>query len=559
MLIGPSARRPLLRPNRISLKLVAVALGVLAGGIAIVLFNAWLQTQGRDEASLAAAGALQSAEMRLRQTVDTLSDLSARGVDSCRPSHLEAMRQAALVSGPIKDVMLIAPNGEIMCADAGGLLGRLSVSSSAATAAADVMLDVMLDVMQRSDRGERFVRVRKLGDAGKPGIAALLPASLLIPHEPLPGMPMPGLVRLTLSDGTLVAESGAAPSMEGAPILRRMQSQQYPFAVTAVMARNGVIATSDDLRRIATAVSAAFALLVLFAALRVFRRQPDNPIAEMAKAILADEFVPYYQPIVDIQTGRLLGAEVLARWRRADGTLVEPIAFVSLMESSGLVSEFTRSLMRRARDELGAAVGRRPDMTIAFNVAPQHFDDALILHDVGTIFDGSPIKLNQIVLELTEHYRVKNLTGMRRAVAALQGLGCKIAIDDIGTGHNGLSYILKLGVDIIKIDKVFVEAIGAEGQSRAIIDMLIDLAKNMRMEIVAEGVETFDQVTYLRERGITAAQGYVFSPPLSAASFLQLLDAMDPAADAPGGSRVAARVAGAAPSAAAGRQRRSPV
>ncbi len=112
------------------------------------------------------------------------------------------------------------------------------------------------------------------------------------------------------------------------------------------------------------------------------------------------------------------------------------------------------------------------------------------------------------MLELTERHEVANLTSMRRTIAALQRVGCKVAIDDVGTGHSGLSYILKLGVDIIKIDKMFVEAIGSEGHSKAIIETLIDLAKNMRMEIIAEGVETFDQVTYLRERGIGAAQGY---------------------------------------------------
>jgi sensor c-di-GMP phosphodiesterase-like protein len=110
-------------------------------------------------------------------------------------------------------------------------------------------------------------------------------------------------------------------------------------------------------------------------------------------------------------------------------------------------------------------------------------------------------------------------------------MGCKVAIDDVGTGHGGLSYILKLGVDIIKIDKVFVHALGSESHSKAIIETLIDLAKNMRMEIVADGVEDFDQVTYLRERGIAAAQGYVFAPPLPASSFLQLLAAMEPVAE----------------------------
>jgi sensor c-di-GMP phosphodiesterase-like protein len=203
--------------------------------------------------------------------------------------------------------------------------------------------------------------------------------------------------------------------------------------------------------------------------------------------------------------------------------------------------------MRRVCLELGDAVGRRPSMSIAFNVAPRHFDDALILHDVGTIFNGSAVRLSQIVLELTERHEVVNLASMRRTVAALQRVGCRIAIDDVGTGHSGLSYILKLGVDIIKIDRVFVDAIGSEGPSRTIIETLIDLAKNMRMEIVAEGVETFDQVTYLRERGIGAAQGFVFAPPLPASTFLQLLEAMDPVMEeaAPvGGKRAKAAVAG---------------
>ena len=103
-----------------------------------------------------------------------------------------------------------------------------------------------------------------------------------------------------------------------------------------------------------------------------------------------------------------------------------------------------------------------------------------------------------------------------------------IAIDDVGTGHSGLSYMLKLGVDIIKIDKVFIDSIGTDRNSNTIIETLIDLAQNMRMDIVAEGVESFEQVVALKELGIRLAQGYVFSPPLPGSSFLQLVEAIDP-------------------------------
>ena len=107
-------------------------------------------------------------------------------------------------------------------------------------------------------------------------------------------------------------------------------------------------------------------------------------------------------------------------------------------------------------------------------------------------------------------------------------MGCKIAMDDVGTGHSGLSYLLKLGVDIIKIDKMFVDAIGTDRNSTTIVETLVDLAHNMRMDIVAEGVENFEQVMHLREVGIRSAQGYVFAPPLPGRAFIELVDAIEP-------------------------------
>ncbi len=170
----------------------------------------------------------------------------------------------------------------------------------------------------------------------------------------------------------------------------------------------------------------------------------------------------------------------------------------------------------------------RAHMYVAFNIAPRHFASDLLIDDIASIFVGGPLSTSQLVLELTERYEIEDLAATRNLIAELQGLGCRIAIDDVGTGHNGLSYILKLGVDIIKIDKMFVDAIGTEAHSRAIVDTLVDLARNLRMQIVAEGVENFEQVIYLREHGITSAQGFVFSPPLPGSAFIQLIEAIDP-------------------------------
>ncbi len=156
------------------------------------------------------------------------------------------------------------------------------------------------------------------------------------------------------------------------------------------------------------------------------------------------------------------------------------------------------------------------------------FLDEATVSMVRDVFFGSPIAPSQVVLEVTERQPLEDLASARGVIASLQDLGMRVALDDVGTGHGGLSYLLKLGVDIIKIDKLFIDAIGAERYSTTIIRSLCELARSMRMEIVAEGVENFDQVSYLREQGVRYAQGYVFAPPLPCASFLQLLDATDP-------------------------------
>ena len=277
-----------------------------------------------------------------------------------------------------------------------------------------------------------------------------------------------------------------------------------------------------------TGTGAALLLAVLVLG---FWRPRENVAAELAKAIRNNEFVPYYQPVVDIVSARIVAAEVLVRWRKPDGSLVPPVRFIPLAESSGLIVELTRALMRRVCEEAGEVIGARPHFRVGFNLSAQHFADEIIVEDVKTIFGNSKIAFDQVLLEVTERQPLDNLTMARRVIAALQGLGTRVGIDDLGTGHSGLSYMLKLGVDFIKLDKMFVDAIETERYSTTIISTLVSLARDMRMDIIAEGVETFEQMQHLRERGIRKAQGYVFAPPLPGSSFLQLLAAADVSAD----------------------------
>jgi sensor c-di-GMP phosphodiesterase-like protein len=364
-------------------------------------------------------------------------------------------------------------------------------------------------------------------------LAALIPADILSVQASAHGNPFSTHTHLALRDGTPIGMRGSerAAAVDVATHFGgSARSERYGLVSVAAIARANVAASHARLRTVGLVITGVIALLIVAFALLVPWRAKGSVLAEIERALAAGEFVPHYQPVIDIRTGQLRGAEVLARWRKPDGSLALPATFIPLLESSGLIIKFTHELMRKARDEVGAAYEQRPQLRLGFNVAAQHLADEGIVDQLRDIFDKSPVGLSQVIVEVTERQPLENLTAARGVIAALQGLGVRIAIDDVGTGHSGLSYILKLGVDILKLDKMFVDAIGSDHASSKIIETLVDLARNLHMDIIAEGVETFDQVVYLRDIGILAAQGYVFSPPLPGSSFLQLVEAVQPGA-----------------------------
>ena len=513
-------------------KLVAIVAGVLLAGPPVLAFNLWLdgfvQGQSQEEAKLAARRTIALAEARISQVVSMLEALHARGVDSCRPVNLEIMRQGTFAVTPIKEISIVAGDGRTLCADFGSPFEQRRLISSEPLVPNS---DLLLEVVRVGERSEQMVRIRKANGVGT-GVAALMPMEQLIVFLSSQGTLLKSHARMSTRAGVVIGESGAPPQDSEGRATASQSSQRYGLHVTLSLPRANPSSNRADMRTIGAVASGALAVL-LFGFLIAFRmllpkRQPDNPIAELERALQAGEFVPYFQPVVDIRSGRLRGAEVLMRWRKPDGSVVPPVSFIPLAESSGLIVEMTRVLMRRVCNEAGSAFGRRPHLKVGFNLTARHFADEEIVRDVRDIFSDSAIRLSQVVLEVTERQPLDNLTETRRVIAALQGLGVRIAIDDVGTGHSGLSYMLKLGVDIIKIDKMFIDSMGSDRHSNTIIETLIDLAQNMRMDVIAEGVEQFEQVVHLRELGIRAAQGFVFSPPLPASSFLQLLEALDP-------------------------------
>lgn len=509
--------------------LFAIVVGAMLAGGPFIAFNLWLdnvtERQGQSEVSTAARRAIALAEARVRDAIGTLDTLAIAGVSSCDQQDMEAMRRAAFSTIPVKEIAVIGPGGTTLCNHLGLPPGeRKVVSSEPLVGAGSYRLDII-----SLPGGERMVRLRRDVGSAHNSISALVPTILFLPQVSTGGGPFSGYARIVTAQGATIGKAGGRTAdSESANFSANTRSNKFGFEVEVLSPRARIEAEYADLKWFGLFAAGTTMMIVTGFVVLTPRRAPRNPITDIERALEAGEFIPYYQPVVDISSGQLRGAEVLVRWRKPDGTLVLPGSFIPLMEQSDLIDDLTRRLMRKVCAEVGPAFGRRPDLRISFNFAGKLFSEPSIVKDVRSIFVDSPIKFSQVVLEVTERDPIENFTETRQTIAALQGLGVRIAIDDVGTGHSGLSYMLKLGVDIIKIDKMFVDAIGTDRNSTTIVETLVDLARNMRMDVVAEGVENFEQVMHLRTLGVRAAQGYVFAPPLPGSSFLQLVEALDP-------------------------------
>ena len=510
-------------------KLVAVAIGILLGGMPLVGFNLWLaalaERQGLEDIRVSANRSIGIIEARLDQSLASLDLLAARAVDSCGPEQREVLSQVAFDSPPIKELAVLGPEGQVFCTSLDVPPDERGAVASNITTEPDVL---SLDVIRFGADPATFLRLR-LPLANGNSLSALVPIDLMIPLTAGQGGPFAASIRLFTPDGTFLRDGGSPfPAGAAETELLSAVASSARFGITVKATTLKAQGDNGSLWIVGSVVNGAAVFAVILFGWLLTKRPPEYPIADVARALAANEFVPYYQPIVDITSAKLLGAEVLVRWRKQDGTVIAPGGFIPLIEQSGLIVEMTKKLMVRVCEELGGAYALRPQLTVSFNLTAAHFADDAVVADVQKVFADAPIRLSQLVLELTERQPVQSMVTTRRVIAALQGLGCRVALDDVGTGHSGLSSILKLGVDIIKIDKMFIDSISDERNSATIIETLVDLARNMRMHVVAEGVENFQQVADLRARGISAAQGYLFAPPLPGSSFLTLLEAIDP-------------------------------
>ena len=247
--------------------------------------------------------------------------------------------------------------------------------------------------------------------------------------------------------------------------------------------------------------------------------------ADLRRALETDELVPYFQPIVDTQSGEIRAFEALVRWRHPERGVVPPSSFLPVCEETGLIVPLGRRILResvaqvqRWREWFGA------DLHLSFNLSVAELDQPDLREAVGAALAGAGAEPSTLCLEITEHALMTEASHCLENLNALDALGVELALDDFGTGYSSLAYLRKLPITILKIDRAFMTGDVLEPADAAVIEAVIGLARALGLRPVAEGVETEAQWVELKRLGCEFAQGYFFSRPLPASEVGALLE-----------------------------------
>jgi diguanylate cyclase (GGDEF)-like protein len=245
---------------------------------------------------------------------------------------------------------------------------------------------------------------------------------------------------------------------------------------------------------------------------------------ELRRAVEREEFVLYYQPKVEVGTRRIAGVEALIRWKHPEQGIIAPNKFIPIAEESGLIVEIGQWVLRTACAQLQAWMQQGlPPMCVAVNVSGAQFKHGTIWHAVRGALERSGIPPSHLVLELTESILMENAEQSIETLNELRDMGVKIAIDDFGTGYSSFTYLSRFPIDELKIDRSFIHGLTSQRGSPAIVGAMIALGRALNLQVVAEGVETVQQLEFLRGRNCHQYQGYLCSRPVPPGPLTTLL------------------------------------
>ena len=249
---------------------------------------------------------------------------------------------------------------------------------------------------------------------------------------------------------------------------------------------------------------------------------------DLRRALEREEFRVHYQPIVAVDSGRVLGFEALARWQHPSRGLLQPASFIAAAEETGLMIPLGRWVLQeacRTLHEVNTSRPGEPPLAVNVNISPRQFRQDDLVDQVRAVLEETGLPPGCLRLEITEGTVMEHAEPAMATLAELRALGVQVHLDDFGTGYSSLSYLPRFQIDTLKIDRSFVSGLGGQDENAEIVGVIVTLAHNLGLEVIAEGVETAEQLAMLRDLRCGQVQGYFFSRPVAAEDVPGLLAA----------------------------------
>ncbi|HAK5377252.1 TPA: EAL domain-containing protein [Salmonella enterica] len=322
------------------------------------------------------------------------------------------------------------------------------------------------------------------------------------------------------SGNTVLSASGKNVTLlpDDSGIQKESHSKKYPFSLIYIIPVKMQLTYAWKQAWYMIPVAILGGILTAFL---LSRRRPSTPIDMLKNALTHGEFRPYFQPVISAKNHQLTGCEVLIRWHHPVSGIIPPDQFIPLAESTGLIAPITQQLMSQVEHSLNSVAHLLPEQFhIGINISPAHFLSPGLEDDCRKFLSAFPKGKVKLVLELTERNQLSVTAASKALFAKLHQQGVLFALDDFGTGYATHSYLQSFPVDYIKLDKGFVQMVGVDEISGHIVENVIELARRLGIDIIAEGIETESQELFMTEKGSSYLQGYRYAPPLPAEQFI---------------------------------------
>jgi sensor c-di-GMP phosphodiesterase-like protein len=521
--------------------LILAAAGSFCGDILALRIGVWVYQARLDNyaSQLAANSEYFGDEVRT-----ALAAVDASPSSSCSDGEVKYLRALIFQSNSLKDAGQMRGDGQIECsADMGRVRHPWPQTKPDFVlpdgAAIYTKLTPYLDnnfVAVTVERGHSFV---VLTPVARLNIQAPLHSTRTILGTPAktdggakPGGPHPADPRILTTQGIY---------RENDNLYATHCSASDFICDTAYTSVSEVVAANRMRFRGCIALCGLIGACIGFISSMIYRRN-KSPEQQLRRAIRRDQLRMVYQPIVDLASGRIEGAEALVRWTDEEGHAIGPDIFVRVAEREGFVGELTRLVVRHVLRELGPMLRSHPDFRVSINVASDDLADPGFPDFLATSLAQAGVVPQSLVIEITEGSTV-GFAVATRAIHALRERGHSVHIDDFGTGYSSLSYLQNLAVDAIKIDQSFTRSIGTGSVTTAILPQILAMADALHLHVIVEGVETEQQAEYFAApRQPVQAQGWLFGRPVPAEDFCRNLAGRErkpPVEEAVGGQQMA--------------------